>query len=135
MHLFFFSIYTPSQACPALLWSLDAHLGLLVQTDAISRMKCFVLVPLAGAHGPASRCGTSRGLENTGARWRGWLACPRPIKAAAHASQTFETERRPSVHRLLWRLQECVCVCFYFTSFCTHTCYRARRRWLTHFYP
>lgn len=23
----------------------------LVQTDAISRMKCFVLVPLAGAHG------------------------------------------------------------------------------------
>lgn len=47
----FFSIYTLSQACPVLFWCLDAHLGLVVQTDVISCMKCFVLVPLAGAHG------------------------------------------------------------------------------------
>lgn len=50
-HLHFFSIYTLSQACPALRWSLDTHLGLLVQTDAISRAECFVLVPLAGIRG------------------------------------------------------------------------------------
>lgn len=45
----FSSIYT--QECPVLLWSLDAHLGQLVQTDAISHTKCFVWRPLAAAHG------------------------------------------------------------------------------------
>lgn len=61
-----FHLHSVSQARPVPRRPLGAHLGRVVQTDAIGRTKCFVLVPLAAARGrprDATRSHAEKGAE------------------------------------------------------------------------
>ena len=106
-HLHLFSIYAPSQACPVL-WSLDAHLGLLIQTDAISRRKCFVFVPLADTHGcfKIQHVTSWKTLEHAGEVDLDVHSFSSTIRRASQMI-TVDTESIPWAHWLLCRLLEC----------------------------